>query len=271
MSAIPALFQPVGGKPLSSRSLLAVAFLAFTYALLSWRALLLKDVAEIFSERRLLTVIVGAGIFWLVLRETESSSRMSLARATSWIVAGTALVLSAKLIIHTFSPSDPLLVNDHVLLSLVWGGYFGLWIMGAIAFRDSRASAIDASEARSNLQRAPDPAATDVSADDLVGLVDDLVRLVDVLRPELATLSHLEERHHARIPLATHIAADLHAREIQGSERSGEASVLPFTARPGARDIENEPAPTKEKIGQGLKALAPFHHALRRLKAILLS
>jgi SAM-dependent methyltransferase len=35
-----------------------------------------------------------------------------------------------------------------------------------------------------------------------------------------------------------------------------------FSVRPGARDIENEPALTKERIEEGLKALAPFHHAI---------
>ena len=110
-------------------------FLTFCYILLSWRTVLLSNEAPIFSERRLLVLLVGAGLFWLALKRLDSTERVTLARTASWIVAGTAVVLSARLLVDWLMPADPLTFSYAVRWSLAWGGYFGMWVMGAVSFR----------------------------------------------------------------------------------------------------------------------------------------
>ncbi len=230
MSTIAAPLPPGRFTYLSGRLALSAMFLVFCYALLSWRAVLLSDAAPIISERRMLALLVGAGAFWLILKRLDSSERVTLARAASWIVAGTALVLMARVLLGWLMPAIPLTLSYEVRWSLAWGAYFGLWVMGAITFRRRQAR-----------QDAVSQAGTIAGASELapapLSMPDHIAWLVDALSPELASLTPAtrdqiadrllakagryelaDERdpwraeHNARIQLASRLAERIRAR-----------------------------------------------------------
>lgn len=166
---------------MSSRLGLSAMFLIFCYILLSWRAVLLSDAAPIFSERRILALLVGAVFFWLTLKRLDTNGRVTLARAASWIVAGTVLVLSARVLFGWLVPAAPLTLSYDVRWSLARGAYFGLWVMGAITFRrgPARYRAVNQADTIAEAPRAR-PASH--------ALPDDLEWVVEALSPELASL-----------------------------------------------------------------------------------
>ena len=120
------------------RLALAAAFLLFCYVLLTWRASLLDAGAPLLSERRFLALLVGSGVFWIALRQLDRARRVTLARVASWIVGGTIVVLAARLAVDWWRPDARLTPSYGLRWSLAWGGYFGLWLTGALALRRPR-------------------------------------------------------------------------------------------------------------------------------------
>ena len=179
MSTIAASHPSGRLNPLSGRLALSAMFLAFCYTLLSWRAVLLSDAAPIVSERRMLALLVGTAVFWLILKRLDSNERVTLARAASWIVAGTALVLMARVLLGWLMPALPLTLTYEVRWSLAWGAYFGLWVMGAITFRRRQARHVAVSQAGSIAEVSPAPRSRP----------EDVAWLVDALSLELASLT----------------------------------------------------------------------------------
>ena len=180
MSSIAARLPQGRFNPVSSRLGLAALFLLFCYILLSWRAVLLTDAAPILSERRILVLLVGAGLFWSVLERLDSAQRVTLARTASWIVGATALVLTARVAVDWWMPAAELTLNYQLRWSLAWGAYFGLWVMGAITFRQRRARVAGAHTAEAFQAPAVARPAETATAD--------LAWLMDALAPELHRL-----------------------------------------------------------------------------------
>jgi hypothetical protein len=156
-------------------------FLIFCYVFLSWRAVMLNDAVRIISEHRILFLLVGAGIFWLVLKRLDSTERISLARTGSWIVAATALVLLARIVLGWLMPAVPLTFSYDVRWSLAWGAYFSLWVMGAITFRRRQARQVAADQAGTIAEERRGATTCRV-------VPDEFEWLVDALSPELASL-----------------------------------------------------------------------------------
>lgn len=214
-------------NPLSGRLALSDMFLAFCYTLLSWRAVLLSDAAPIVSERRMLALLVGTAVFWLILKRLDSNERVTLARTASWIVAGTALVLMARVLLGWLMPALPLTLTYEVRWSLAWGAYFGLWVMGAITFRRRQARHVAVSQAGSIAEVSPAPRSR---PEDVAWLVDALSlelasltpamrdRMADRLLAKAGRYELAEERdpwsadHNARVQLASRIAERIRAR-----------------------------------------------------------
>jgi len=119
----------------AGRLFLTVAFFAFCYCLLTWRAVLLNETAPLFSDRRAIALLVGAGMFWMALGHLEKPGRMTLARTGCWIILGTIVVMVTRLAVNWWKPDDLLTVTYSLRWSLAWAAYFGLWVMGAATFR----------------------------------------------------------------------------------------------------------------------------------------
>ena len=158
--------------------LLALLFFAFCYALLTWRSMMLTDAAELFSLRRMLILAVGGGVFWLAVTSLGRAARLTLARVASWIVGGTLVVLVARLLFDALLPADWITGSYALRWTLAWSGYFGLWLMGTLAFRrwDSAAQPVPAAGVAS-------------AADD-----DEVEWLIDALLPELEGLEERDRR-----------------------------------------------------------------------------
>lgn len=123
------------------RWFLTAAFFTFCYCLLTWRALLLNDLAPYLSDRRAIALLVGAGIFWLAIGQLERAGRLTLVRAASWIVLGTIVVMVARLAVNWWKPEATLTVGYSLRWTLAWAAYFGLWLMGVAAFRRQASTA----------------------------------------------------------------------------------------------------------------------------------
>jgi hypothetical protein len=135
---------------------LTILFWIFSYALLSLRGvMLIGELSAFFSERRALAVSVGAVAYWMALKQLNSARSVSLREAIGWILAATALVAIASVTIDQLSAA-PAGLTQSFRWSLAWSGYFGLWVMGAIAFRtgaqtpvaEARLAAVRVAQAR---------------------------------------------------------------------------------------------------------------------------
>ncbi|UUR07557.1 hypothetical protein [Sphingomonas glaciei] len=196
------------------RLFLAVAFFAFCYCLLTWRALLLSEAAPLISDRRAIALLVGASAFWLALGHLGKPGRLTLVRTASWIVLGTIVVMVARLAVNWWKPDAVLTLSYSLRWSLAWAGYFGLWLMGAATFRKRAAAAV--------------PAARDAEWEHIEWVIESLMselevashedraRLADRLIIKAGTYEMADEiglaaAHNARLRLAYRIAARLTA------------------------------------------------------------
>lgn len=128
------VLQPIGGQDGRLLVLVALLFGAFSYALLSiWGAIVAEDWSVVLSERRVVLVSLGAGVYWLILRRLQSRGRASAGRVIAWMVAGMAVVLLARLGLDLLSPGS-VSAGHGIRWSLAWSGYFGIWLTGAVAF-----------------------------------------------------------------------------------------------------------------------------------------
>lgn len=113
-------------------------FWAFSYALLSIRgALFFDDWTRLIDDNRLLTVSVGAAAFALVLKQLDARRRVRLVEVTSWILAATIAVFIVRSTIDQLTFDIPQGLGVSLLYSLSWSAYFGLWVMGSLAFAPS--------------------------------------------------------------------------------------------------------------------------------------
>ncbi|OYY91626.1 MAG: hypothetical protein B7Y45_01155 [Sphingomonas sp. 28-66-16] len=117
----------------------AALFCLFTYALLSARAgMILGESFALLSEKRVVATLLGAGIFLAVLHVFAMSERLSLAKlaaVVATIVPASLAVLAARLLVDSFYFDRPLDFGDNLRWVILWAGYFGLWVSGALALK----------------------------------------------------------------------------------------------------------------------------------------
>lgn len=202
------------------RLFLTTAFFAFCYCLLTWRAMLLTEAAPLFSERRAIALLVGAAVFWMALGQLEKPGRMTLARTASWIVLGTIVVMVARLFVDWWKPDALLTVTYSLRWSLAWAAYFGLWLMGAAAFRRRAVVASSLSAARpavpiASIEGEQVDWIADALAEELEGAsAENRSQLAQRLICRAGAYELVEEggqaaSHNARVRLAYRIAARL--------------------------------------------------------------
>ncbi len=92
------------------------------------------------------------------------------------------MILSARVMLHWIAPAVHQSLGYDLRWSLAWGGYFGMWVMGAITFRRRQVSrtAIRHAAVAITAPRLPFTAAPHV---------DDIAWLAEMLAIETATLA----------------------------------------------------------------------------------
>ena len=130
-----ALQPPRRGDPHYNIITLTGLFWAFSYVLLSIRgALFFDDWTRLVDDNRLLTVTAGAGAYALVLRQLDARRTISFSSALTWIIGATVAVLILRMTIDQMLFERPQGLGVSLLYSLSWSSYFGLWVMGSLAF-----------------------------------------------------------------------------------------------------------------------------------------
>lgn len=179
MTAILAKAPRRGAPPHHRITTLTGLFWAFSYVLLSIRgALFFDDWTRLIDDNRLLTVTVGAGAFAIVLKQLEGRRSIKLGEVTTWIVAATLAVLIVRMTIDQMAFDVPQGMGVNLLYGLSWAAYFGLWVIGSLAFAPAAARTVSVVQ--------PIAAATvetPAKRDDLEALIVALLEEAGALRP----------------------------------------------------------------------------------------
>lgn len=126
---------PDRGAPSNRLITLVGLFWAFTYVLLSIRgAIFHDDWSRLIDNNRLMAVTVGAAAYAMVLRQLASGHRVTLKGAIAWIAGATLAVMIVRVTLDELMFDVPQGVGINLLWSLTWSAYFGLWVMGSLAF-----------------------------------------------------------------------------------------------------------------------------------------
>ena len=118
---------------------LSLLFWAFTYALFTYRAnLRYGDAYEMISAIRLVSTMVGAGLYWWVLSRLidgagDRPGKPLAILAT--ILRPSIVVLLARLLLDWLGAANPNGIPGDIRFVLVWSGYFGLWVSASFALR----------------------------------------------------------------------------------------------------------------------------------------
>lgn len=162
-------------------------FWAFSYALLTIRgALFHDDWSHLINDNRLFAVTVGAGAYLLVLRQLQLGTRMTLRSTLAWIVAATLAIMLVRTTIDELMFDVPQGFDVNLLWSLTWSAYFGLWVMGSLAFAPVTAAA------------PVRPTQISATAAERVALIDGHELLIDALLAEVADLKREDREELAR-------------------------------------------------------------------------
>lgn len=123
----------------NSNFLLALIFLAFTYALFTYRAYLrFGDAYVEASTIRLLSITIGAGLYWLVLSKLIDGSRDRPGRPlaiVATILPASIVMLLARVILDQLGAANPNGFAGDLRFVMVWAGYFGLWVSVSFLIR----------------------------------------------------------------------------------------------------------------------------------------
>ena len=124
---------------------LALVFLAFTYALFTYRAYLrFGDAYQETSTIRLLPIVIGAGLYWLVLSKLIDGTRDRPGKplaVVATILPASIVVLLARVILDQFGATNPNGFAGDLRFVMVWAGYFGLWVSVSLLLRTMNRSA----------------------------------------------------------------------------------------------------------------------------------
>ena len=121
--------------------LLALIFWGFTYALFTYRAFLRYGEAyEMVSTIRLVSTLVGAGLYWLVLTKLIDGTRDRPGKplaVVATILPASIVVLLARIVLDTMGAFNPNGLAGDMRFVLVWAGYFGLWVSASFVLRSN--------------------------------------------------------------------------------------------------------------------------------------
>ena len=164
-------------------------FWAFSYVLLTIRgAIFHDDWGQMIDDNRLLAVTVGACAYFLVLKQLQSGIRLTFRTTLVWIAAATLAIMIVRVTIDELVFSVPQGFDVNLLWSLTWSAYFGLWVMGSLAF------------ARVTPVALPSPLPIAATVPEWAATVEGYELLIDALLSEAAELKTMDrERLAARI------------------------------------------------------------------------
>lgn len=130
----------VAGSPSGfSPAILAAAFALFVFVVTSFRAAIDPDgPVDVFSDKRIVATLLGAGIYWLTLRmisERIHAPIGEIVRAVLKIVIiGSASLLVVRAAMDMMaSVSFDVSIARNVRWLLLWLGYFASWVAGFVA------------------------------------------------------------------------------------------------------------------------------------------
>lgn len=130
--ALPSPRPPFASDRRNANFLWALVFLAFTYALFTYRAYLrFGDAYVEASTIRTLSIAVGAGLYWLVLSKLIDGTRDRPGKplaVVATILPASIVVLLARVILDQLGATNPNGFPGDLRFVMVWAGYFGLWV-----------------------------------------------------------------------------------------------------------------------------------------------
>jgi hypothetical protein len=166
-------------------------FWLFTYVLLSIRAGMIPEtVPVLFTPQRLLAVSAGAMIFYAAARHlVQAAAKPTLKTIVGTFAASVAAALTIRLGLDRMVSEEAASVSYSVRWTLVWTGYFGVWLIGTLAYFH-RAPTVRPIEAK------VPPVTTLTTALSAATATEQLAWdwLVDVLAVELAQSSVVDRR-----------------------------------------------------------------------------
>lgn len=137
--ALPSAPPPVTGDRRHANVFLALVFLVFTYALFTYRAYLrFGDAYQETSTIRLLPIMVGAALYWLVLSKLIDGTRDRTGKplaVVATILPASIVVLLARVILDQLGATNPNGFPGDLRFVMVWAGYFGLWVSASLLLR----------------------------------------------------------------------------------------------------------------------------------------
>lgn len=211
--------QPTSGLLQPAR--LAALFWIFTYSVLTARGLLSDREVDLLDPRRFLATSAGALIYWLVLhwigRSARDVSQSSVLSIIGTILPASIAVLAIRLVADWMFSATPSPVEHSLRWVMVWAGYFGMWVSGALALRLQRTVLIKAPTVSAQAPALPASVArpaTPAERDALDWLIDACAEhLTASPRPSRAALAaYLVAR--AGYPIADGFDAEAHNRRV---------------------------------------------------------
>jgi hypothetical protein len=172
--------------------LLALVFWVFTYALFTYRAYLrYGDEYELTSTIRLVSTLVGAGLYWLVLSKLIDGTRDRPGKPVAviaTILPASIVVLLARVILDYVGAFNPNGFAGDMRFVLVWSGYFGLWVSVSFVLRSNWHSEPVTCTAPIKVQ------ATQVAAPRQIQKAPTRADVLDRLALEMVTMDDAERR-----------------------------------------------------------------------------
>lgn len=111
--------------------LYALAFWVFAYLLFSYSRSLRADLPPAYiSLMRLVITGTGALLFRLVIgfMSAGEGRRHVLLIGMALVVPAAGLILALRLLLEGWIGTEMLIVADHIRWTIIWAGYFGVWI-----------------------------------------------------------------------------------------------------------------------------------------------
>jgi hypothetical protein len=127
---------------------LAASFWLFSYTFLALRKFLAADDLSVaISIQRVIAISAGAVAYWLVVRQIESAGRIRLKTVIGWVAGAALAMIAVRVGLSNLFTDEPVPLARSLRWTLTWSAYFGLWVVGAVAYlapAQARAEAVPA-------------------------------------------------------------------------------------------------------------------------------